>query len=186
MIVYTFTLINRHFVGSFGHFQARSFGLSTGGREADWALGLCKTRASVLKLNNIILQSQTKEGLPTTSVTMFPVSSTSEKSLIDIGALSHIDSLLSNGIWPLLHGNVLLDTNRCSVYSGDKIMLWLARSLRGKNKPQIAVFLTDVSGVYDKPPSSKDAKLISEIEVQHDGTVKFPEMSVADHDVTGE
>ena len=175
-----------HGAGSFGHFQAKTYGLSSGGNTNDWIQGLCETRASVLKLNNIVINNQLRYNLPTVSVTLFPSTTTKAKHLAEIGSLSCVDKLLSADMWPVLHGDVLLDVlNRCSIYSGDKIMTWLAQHLRDENKPKLAVFLTDVQGVFTKPPSDPGAQLIPEILIQKDGSISFPETSVASHDVTG-
>ena len=37
----------------------------------------------------------------------------------------------------------------------------------------VAVFVTDVAGVYDRPPNQPGAKLLSDILVQPDGSVRF-------------
>jgi len=74
--------------------------------------------------------------------------------------------------------------------SGDVIIRHLAEHL----KPEFVVFLTDVSGVYDRPPTEPNAVLLREIEVHEDGSwsVLKPtlenlhvEMTVAAHDTTG-
>jgi isopentenyl phosphate kinase len=83
-----------------------------------------------------------------------------------------LETLLAQGIVPVLHGDVLLDSaQRCCIFSGDKIMLWVSKNLRGGCKPHLVVFLTDVAGIFDKPPSQKDACLIREIFVESDGSV---------------
>jgi Amino acid kinase family len=48
-----------------------------------------------------------------------------------------------------------------------------------------AVFLTDVPGVYDRPPSRDGAKLIRKIFVTDEGKVQVPETDQLTHDVTG-
>ena len=45
------SLVIVHGAGSFGHFQASRFKLSSGGDEVSWTIGLAETRQSVLKLN---------------------------------------------------------------------------------------------------------------------------------------
>jgi isopentenyl phosphate kinase len=61
------------------------------------------------------------------------------------------------------------------------ILEYLCSSLR----PTAAVFLTDVPGVFTKPPAEEGAKLIPEITVDYEGRAHLPMMSSADHDVTG-
>lgn len=43
----------------------------------------------------------------------------------------------------------------------------------------------DVPGVFTRPPTEPGAELIPEILVASDGSCKLPEMSTAEHDVTG-
>lgn len=40
-------------------------------------------------------------------------------------------------------------------------------------KDIVAVFMTDVAGVYDRPPQNPGAKLIKEILIYPDGSVRF-------------
>lgn len=175
-----------HGAGSFGHFQARTFGLRDGGDESTWQTGVCQTRSSVLSLSGLVIKSMLDASLPATAVTLFPTSSSHQGNIFSVGSLASIETLLSLGFMPVLHGDVLLDSSKkCSVFSGDKIMLWICKHFHGSLKPKLAVFLTDVPGVYDKPPSEPDAQLIKEILVDVDGSVSFPQTSIAEHDVTG-
>lgn len=161
-----------HGAGSFGHFQARTFGLRDGGDESTWQTGVCQTRSSVLSLSGLVIKSMLDASLPATAVTLFPTSSSHQGNIFSVGSLASIETLLSLGFMPVLHGDVLLDSSKkCSVFSGDKIMLWICKHFHGSLKPKLAVFLTDVPGVYDKPPSEPDAQLIKEILVDVDGSV---------------
>ena len=49
----------------------------------------------------------------------------------------------------------------------------------------ICVFLTDVKGVYDRPPQHIDAKLLTNIHITLNGTIELPETNTLAHDVTG-
>ena len=83
----------------------------------------------------------------------------------------------------------------CAILSGDTLVVSLCAALR----PQRAVFLTDVPGVYDRPPDQPGARLLHSITVDHrgeivrcadqrkasTGSVALPATSVAAHDVTG-
>ncbi|KAK2973436.1 hypothetical protein RJ640_007937 [Escallonia rubra] len=83
----------------------------------------------------------------------------------------------------VLHGDAVLDNSQdCTILSGDVIVRHLAAEL----KPEFVVFLvstvhpeicftTDVSGVYDRPPTEPNAVLLREI----------VEITVAAHDTTG-
>ncbi|XP_056165825.1 isopentenyl phosphate kinase isoform X3 [Syzygium oleosum] len=105
--------------------------------------------------------------------------------------LSTVAKALDLGFIPVLHGDAVLDELQgCTILSGDVIIRHLAEHL----KPDYVVFLTDVFGVYDRPPTEPDAVLLKEIAVREDGNwsvVKPPledsqvEMTVATHDTTG-
>lgn len=47
------------------------------------------------------------------------------------------------------------------------------------------VFLTDVDGIFDCPPSKINCKLISKIFVDQDGSIAMPQTDNLSHDVTG-
>ncbi|PKA65582.1 hypothetical protein AXF42_Ash005916 [Apostasia shenzhenica] len=109
--------------------------------------------------------------------------------------VSQIVSALGAGFVPVLHGDAVLDHSQdCTILSGDVIIRHLAKLLR----PQYVVFLTDVLGVYDRPPADRNAILVREIVVDEEGNwsiVRPPpehltrqaevEISVASHDTTG-
>jgi len=59
---------------------------------------------------------------------------------------------------------------------------YLSRELR----PHFVTFLTDVAGVYDRPPNLTGAKLLVDLTLDKDGNVtNLYDTSVAKHDVTG-
>jgi isopentenyl phosphate kinase len=59
---------------------------------------------------------------------------------------------LDNGLVPVLHGDVAFDTEQdCAILSGDTILEHLSVFLR----PERAVFITDVPGVFAEPPPTK-------------------------------
>ncbi|CAN1187767.1 Isopentenyl phosphate kinase [Linum perenne] len=107
--------------------------------------------------------------------------------------LSMVAKAIESGFMPVLHGDAVLDKQLgCTILSGDVIIRHLADYL----KPEYVVFLTDVLGVYDRPPSEPDAVLMREISVTDDGSWsvvkpalgnanKPVEITVAAHDTTG-
>lgn len=120
-----------YYLGSFGHFQAHQYQLKYGGRENDWKIGLSKTRESVLKLNNIILNEHTKYNLPIVSVSMFPTTllnsykNNKNNELLSAGSLEQISYLVNQGFIPLTHGDVIIDKlHNCTIFSGDRIIQW--------------------------------------------------------------
>ncbi|POO03459.1 Aspartate/glutamate/uridylate kinase [Trema orientale] len=92
-----------------------------------------------------------------------------------------------------MHGDAVLDNSLgCTILSGDVIIRHLAVHF----KPDYVVFLTDVLGVYDRPPLESNAVLLREIAVREDGnwsvvkpnlqnTNNQVEITVAAHDTTG-
>ncbi|RYR09385.1 hypothetical protein Ahy_B05g077686 isoform B [Arachis hypogaea] len=109
---------------------------------------------------------------------------------ISSGDLSSVAKAIESGFTPVLHGDAVFDDIQgCSILSGDVIISHLA----AYSKPKYVVFMTDVYGVYDRPPTEPDAMLLKEIAVAEDGSwsVINPklqnsvELTVAAHDTTG-
>ncbi|KAK4485654.1 hypothetical protein RD792_008297 [Penstemon davidsonii] len=183
-----------HGAGSFGHFQASKSGVHKGGLSKPLVKsGFVATRISVTSLNLEIVRALAKEGIP--SIGMSPFScgwSTCEKNLA-VADASTIVKAIDSGFVPVLHGDAVLDSSQgCTILSGDVIIRHLAEELR----PDYVVFLTDVFGVYDRPPTESNAVLLREIAVREDGswsvlkpelqdTSKQVEITVAAHDTTG-
>jgi isopentenyl phosphate kinase len=67
----------------------------------------------------------------------------------------------------VLHGDCVFDSQLgVTILSGDTIMRGLAQALQ----PRYCVFLTDVVGLYSKPPEQPGAQLIAAVEVAPDGS----------------
>lgn len=168
-----------HGAGSFGHFQARQYNLTSGGDPNHWTKGFAITHRSVAKLNSHILEALHSHDLlrNVIHVPLFPTLTTRNKiGVANLGILkrSTIESLLAAGFTPLLHGDTVLDqgSQRCAIFSGDRILSLIGEQLRHSKKLQVVatVFLTDVDGIHDKNPTiHKHAKLISKISVDRNG-----------------
>ncbi|KAE8710191.1 putative WRKY transcription factor [Hibiscus syriacus] len=183
-----------HGAGSFGHFQASKSGVHKGGLIQPLVkAGFVATRISVTTLNLEIVRALAREGIP--SIGMSPHScgwSTSERNVASAD-FSGVSKAIDSGFIPVLHGDAVFDDSLgCTILSGDVIIRHLAEHLR----PEYVVFLTDVSGVYDRPPTDPNAVLLREIAVGEDGkwSVVKPtpqsmnkqvEIIVAAHDTTG-
>lgn len=73
-----------------------------------------------------------------------------------------VAGLLSAGQLPVLHGDVVLDASLgCTILSGDTLVAELASALR----PAFCVFLTNVDGIFDRPPEQPGAQRVEQIEV---------------------
>ncbi|KAL1569826.1 isopentenyl phosphate kinase-like isoform X1 [Salvia divinorum] len=184
-------LIVVHGAGSFGHFQASRSGVHKGGLNKPLVkAGFVATRISVTTLNLEIVRALAKEGIPSIGMSPFSCGWSTCKRNIAMADTSTVVKALDAGFVPVLHGDAVLDTSLgCTILSGDVIISHLAEHLR----PDYVVFLTDVSGVYDRPPTEPGAVLLREIAVRDDGSwsVLQPklqdevEITVAAHDTTG-
>ncbi|KAH1170606.1 isopentenyl phosphate kinase-like [Mauremys mutica] len=176
-----------HGAGSFGHFQAKANGVASGspaGSAGSEALrrGLCLTRLSVTKLNHLVTEQLVKCGVPAVGISPFGAWKTAGKKVSQAG-ISAIRDALDAGYIPVVHGDCALDSEQhCCILSGDAIIEVLSREF----SPQRVVFLTDVSGIYDRPPDTPGARLVDSISVSPDGRMDPPVLTSAlPHDTTG-
>lgn len=183
-----------HGAGSFGHFQASRSSVHRGGLETTLGkAGFVATRISVTKLNHEIVRALASEGIPAVGVSPFSAGWSTQNRTLDQCDVSTMRRILDAGLVSVLHGDAVFDSNQgCTILSGDVVLRKLAQEL----KPTHAVFLTNVPGVFDRPPSEPDAVLLEEIVVQSDGSWKIArpealssitgvETTAAAHDTTG-
>ncbi|KAB1208061.1 Isopentenyl phosphate kinase [Morella rubra] len=183
-----------HGAGSFGHFQASKSGVHKGGLEQPLVkAGFVATRISVTTLNLEIVRALAREGIPSVGISPFSCGWWTNERNIASADVSAVEKAIDSGFTPVLHGDAVLDGSQgCSILSGDVIIRHFAAEL----KPEYVVFLTDVSGVYDRPPVEPDAVLLREIGVRENGSWyvvkpvlqdlnKQVEITVAAHDTTG-
>ncbi|KAH7858500.1 hypothetical protein Vadar_024562 [Vaccinium darrowii] len=202
-----------HGGGSFAHFQASKSGVHKGGLNQPLVkAGFVATRISVMSLNQDIVRSLAREGVPSVGMAPFACGWVTCEKNIASANVSMVAKAIDSGFVPVLHGDAVLDAAQdCTVLSGDVVIRHLAEHL----KPEFVVFLVSimffqscfftsralrsitwryVSGVFDRPPTEPNAVLLREIEVHEDGSwsVLKPklenlqvEMTVAAHDTTG-
>ncbi|KAI4373846.1 hypothetical protein MLD38_011918 [Melastoma candidum] len=183
-----------HGAGSFGHFQASKSGVHKGGLTLPLVkAGFVATRVSVTSLNLEVVRALAREGLPSIGMSPFSCGWSTCERKISSANLASVIKALDSGFVPVLHGDAVIDDSLgCTILSGDVIIRHLADHLR----PNYVVFLTDVLGVYDHPPSEPDAVLLREIAVSKDGSwsvvkplpgdaSEHVEITVAAHDTTG-
>lgn len=186
-----------HGAGSFGHQHAREYGVSKGTGEGAptfplpqrLAEGFAKTRLSVTTLNKHVITALVKEGLPAVTISPCPFIGTLRKKLpgarLPASTVEGTVGLLKRNLVPVVHGDAVLDLAQgCAILSGDVWMVELCRELGARS----AVFVTDVDGVFTKPPTEPGAELLREIwldpktgELELAGVA----MTTAAHDVTG-
>ncbi|CAE8613937.1 unnamed protein product [Polarella glacialis] len=191
-----------HGAGSFGHQQAKEFGVSKGTSEAavksgsgqtllDPRLreGFAKTRLSVTTLSKHVITALVGEGIPAVAISPCPFVGTSQKKLLGdelpAAAAEGTRGLLQCGLVPVVHGDAVLDAKQgVAILSGDVWMVQLCRELKARS----AVFVTDVDGVFTRPPSDPGAELVRQILVDpKTGELELTgvSMNTASHDVTG-
>ncbi|XP_027099908.1 isopentenyl phosphate kinase-like [Coffea arabica] len=183
-----------HGAGSFGHFQASKSGVHKGGLcKSLVKAGFVATRISVTSLNHEIVRALAKEGIPSIGMSPFSCGWLTCERNMEAANVSMVVKALDSGFVPVLHGDAVLDTSQdCTILSGDVIIRYLAEEL----KPEFVVFLTDVLGVHDRPPTEPGAVLLREIAVHEDGSwsvvkpnvqdaSKQVVVTVAAHDTTG-
>lgn len=159
-------LVVVHGAGSFGHPTARRYGVARGGDlRADPFLreGLCATRLRVSRLHAHVLEALIDAGVPAVGLPPFaaPWGPSDGPGFVSpahsADACARVADCVRCGLVPVLYGDCVLDSAQgCAILGGDAIMRELARSLQ----PERAVFLTDVDGVFDRPPEEPGARLV--------------------------
>lgn len=119
-------LIIVHGAGSFGHPQVKRFGL-TGKFDHT---GSIVTHMSVRELNTMVVEALDNAGV--NALPVHPMAcAVSENSRIKSMFLEQIEQMLSSGFVPVLHGDMVMDTELgTSVLSGDQIVPYLAIQMK--------------------------------------------------------
>jgi len=186
-----------HGAGSFGHQQAKEYGVSKGTGEGPPAYpmpqrlceGFAKTRLSVTTLNRHVISALVTQGLPAVAISPCPFVGTVKKKLpslqLPTSTAEGVVGLIKRGLVPVVHGDAVLDVAQgAAILSGDVWMVELCKELLARS----AVFVTDVDGVFTRPPSEPGAELVREILVDmKTGELELTgvSMNTASHDVTG-
>lgn len=136
-------LVIVHGAGSFGHPQAKRFGLDRSGKRNFIEVAL--THEIVKELNRAFIERLVENGVA--AVPVHPLScAISHGSRLNEMSTRQIELMLENGAIPVLHGDVVMDTAwGVSILSGDQIVVHLARRLGAKR----VGLGTDVDGVMD-------------------------------------
>lgn len=168
-----------HGAGSFGHIHASRCDIKQGG------IGASLVRERVTLLNHILVEKLVNEGIEAVTVSPFLTWETSTKdgklTVVSHNAIQ-LKKLVDQGFLPILHGDVVTDqVCNFTILSGDVIAQVLAETLR----PKYVTFLSNIEGIFTKPPEQPGAKIIPEIRVDHNGKFQMPETDVSDSDVTG-
>jgi isopentenyl phosphate kinase len=118
-----------HGAGSCGHPEAYRFRLMEGltGENRE---GVFTTHLAVSKLNSIVVTSLREKGIE--AIGIHPLDSCyAENGRIVSMECRHIREMLTRGIVPVLHGDVVMDgINGATIVSGDQLVSYLGRTLR--------------------------------------------------------
>ena len=138
-------LLIGHGSGSFGHFAGRRFGTRDGVRSPhDW-IGYARVSAAAARLNRFVIDAFLDAGVPALSIQP-SASARCDDGKLQFLALHPIRAALDNGLIPVLHGDVALDTvRRGTIVSTEEILIFLAPSLR----PERILLAGEVAGVMD-------------------------------------
>jgi isopentenyl phosphate kinase len=140
-----------HGGGSFGHIIAHRYGIP-GRTDSKRLTGFSRIHLDMLDLNSklcSIIDEKIGPCISMPSALMMP--DLEEKA----------SEFIYRNIIPVFFGDVYLDGDKIGIISGDRIMSRLAAEL----KPERAVFLTDVDGIYtSNPRTDRNARLLKELE----------------------
>lgn len=144
-----------HGAGSFGHILAKQYNLKDPVRDSELPSGIALVQRDVRKLNLFVMGSLLDAGLPVVSI---PPGLNAE---LDDGELASFDHrpfqrYLDLGMIPVAFGDVVPDRKRgVSILSGDTIMERLVEDFIVSK----AIFVLDVDGFFDRPPTEEGAEL---------------------------
>ncbi len=133
-----------HGGGSFGHPIAKKYNIDKGLTESN-KIGLSETVDAMRELSLEISTIFRNFGLPIFPVQPSSFFITKNGEIINDSNLIVIREALKHNLIPMLWGDAVFDISiGCSILSGDKIILHLAKKLR----PNVVVFGSDVEGIF--------------------------------------
>ncbi|MDE1727792.1 MAG: isopentenyl phosphate kinase family protein [Thaumarchaeota archaeon] len=162
-------LVIVHGGGSFGHYWSVKYDMHTR-PERHQAKGVAVVKNSMIELNSIVLESFLQSGLKPYCL---PPSDFMIGDRPLVNKVREIPKIAKTGLMPISYGDVMwYGKNKFYILSGDRIMGILSKLLH----PRLAIFVTNVDGVY---LDMKSKKLLKEI------TTEKPVTSKVSMDVTG-
>jgi isopentenyl phosphate kinase len=142
-----------HGAGSFGHPQAARHRLGQAKAKPD---GVAEVLAAVGALSAQVITLAQEAGLRPLAFPLHHAARIEGDTLADL-PIEAIGKAIEEGYTPVLHGTLVRDPALAwRVVSADELMQELAAELT----PRLAVFATDVDGVFDRDPSDASAKLL--------------------------
>ena len=133
-----------HGGGSFGHYYAKKYGLSTMLKQTR-PEQVAVTSAAMMELHSIVLKEMLRAGVPCVSVLasqIFGVAS----SVLTANGKAYLRTLSDSGLIPITFGNVVVSKEGSLIVSGDNLALAMVKSFAG-HKSRV-VFGMDVDGIF--------------------------------------
>lgn len=144
-----FDLIIGHGSGSFGHVVASKYQTQNGIVNKNGIWGLSLVADAAIQINRIVMQSFLRANLPVISFSPASFMTASGQKL-DKFLTDQIILGLKIGIIPVIYGDVILDNKQgCCIFSGEKTLDILAKSLKDKYQGVNIILCGDTNGVYD-------------------------------------
>ena len=144
-----------HGAGTFGHKRVRELA-----SERDNAMKISLIQQSTRGLNRTVLEVMLDDGLRPVSFPPYALFRFSGGKVYKKNFLM-MREYLTHGFTPVVYGDICLDPMHGShICSGDESMVELTNFF----KPEIAIFVADVDGIYDRDPADNGAKLIRELD----------------------
>ncbi|MFA5943345.1 MAG: isopentenyl phosphate kinase [Candidatus Thermoplasmatota archaeon] len=164
-----------HGAGSFGHPQAARHRLGLAKAKPD---GVSEVLAAVGALAAQVVSLAHEAGLRPLAFPLQHTLRVEGHGLADI-PIEEIGRAIEEGYTPVLHGTLVRDPALgWRVVSADELM----QELAGELTPRLAVFATNVDGVFDRDPADASARLLPKV----NGTTALLANSVGNGaDVTG-
>ncbi|NVM55273.1 MAG: isopentenyl phosphate kinase family protein [Candidatus Helarchaeota archaeon] len=172
----SFKLVIVHGAGSFGHPIVKRTGIHEGITRPDQVISFARTQVLQNILNSEVCQTLQEFNLPAIPIQPSASAIMDKKRLI---SFNHelIKNLLELSLIPVLFGVPAFDkSQKCSILSGDQIIVFLAKTLN----PQKIIFASNVDGIL-----GKDQNLIEEITEDNYDEIKNSLYDATYDDVTG-
>lgn len=148
-----------HGAGSFGHPVAARHAIGRGPVDAAGRAGVSAVLASVGRLHAEVVALVDEAGLRPVSLPLHVLARSEGDQLVDL-PVARVEQLLAEGHTPVLHGTLVRDDDLgWRVVSADEVLQNLAEEL----EPRLAVFATDVDGVFDRHPDAPGATLLTSL-----------------------
>ncbi|MCL2038271.1 isopentenyl phosphate kinase [Candidatus Saccharibacteria bacterium] len=133
--------------GSFGHYEAKKHGLTSGVKDHEQLLGACKTHLGVQRLNRIAVEKLLDGQMPAFSISPSALFTSRDSHATQVN-IKPIRAALANNLMPVIHGETVIDDKRgIAIFSTERSMITLLRSLAKYYDEVSVILLTNPDGV---------------------------------------